>query len=144
MSLGEEIKKVIKGEVDETPATLEKYSRDASLFVVRPEVVVAPKDTDDVCAVVQFVNLKREDGTRGETSQSQGIASHPLSITARSAGTDMSGGPLNNSIILDMTKHFSRLLELGEDYAVVQPGMYFRDFDTETKQKNLELPSYTA
>jgi FAD/FMN-containing dehydrogenase len=43
-----------------------------------------------------------------------------------------------------MTKHFSGLIELGEDSAVVQPGMYFRDFDKETKKKDLELPSYTA
>ena len=45
---------------------------------------------------------------------------------------------------MDMTAHFNRLLELGTDYAVVEPGMYFRDFDKETQKKNLELPSYTA
>ncbi len=132
MSLGEEIKKIIKGEVDESPAVLEKFSRDASLFKVVPAVVVSPVDAEDVASVVQFVNLKKEQP-----------GAH-ISITARAAGTDMSGGPLNDSIILDMTRHFNRLIELREESAVVQPGMYFRDFDRETKTKDLELPSYTA
>lgn len=132
MTLGEEIKKHIKGEVDESIETLNTFSRDASLFRVVPKVVVAPVDAEDVAAVVQFVNLKKEKP-----------GAH-ISITARSAGTDMSGGPLNDSIILDMTKHFNRLIELREEEATVQPGMYFRDFDRETKKKDLELPSYTA
>ena len=132
MSLGEELQKVIKGEVDERAETLEKFSRDASLFMMKPEVVVAPMDAEDVAAIVQFVNVKKERP-----------GAH-ISITARSAGTDMSGGPLNDSIIIDMTKHFTRLVELREASAVVEPGMYFRDFDRETKKKNLELPSYTA
>ncbi len=132
MTLGQEIQKIIKGKVDESSATLEKFSRDASLFVVKPKVVVSPVDTEDVASVVQFVNLKKE---KPDTH---------ISITARSAGTDMSGGPLNDSIILDMTAHFDKLIELTSDSAVVQPGMYFRDFDRETKKKNLELPSYTA
>ncbi len=133
MSLGEELKQIIKGEVDESTQTLEKFSRDASLFTITPKVVVSPMDAEDVGAIINFVNLKKEDP-----------ATAHISITARSAGTDMSGGPLNDSIILDMTKHFNKLHELTDTHAVVEPGMYFRDFDRETKKKDLELPSYTA
>lgn len=132
MSLSEELRSVVHGEVDDSKEVREKFSRDASLFRIVPEVVVAPKNADDICSVVQLVNHKKENP-----------AVH-ISITPRSAGTDMSGGPLNDSIILDMTKHMNRLLELAETHAVVEPGMYFRDFDRETKQKDLELPSYTA
>jgi FAD/FMN-containing dehydrogenase len=133
MSLGEELKKVVKGEVDEAPEVLEKFSRDASLFRVVPKVVVAPVDAEDVASVVSFVNIKKE----------QEPTAH-ISITARAAGTDMGGGPLNDSIILDMTRHMNRLIELRDDSAVVEPGIYFRDFDKQTKTKDLELPSYTA
>ena len=132
MSLADELRKVVRGEVNDAPATLEKFSRDASLFTIRPEVIVAPEDVADVESVVQFVNLQKEDP-----------AKH-ISITARSAGTDMSGGPLNDSIILDMTRHFDKLFDLTDTEATVQPGMYFRDFDKATKEKDLELPSYTA
>jgi len=113
--------------------TLDAYSRDASLFRVLPSMVVRPLDAADVSALVKFVAANKQ-------------ANHKLDlhITPRAAGTDMSGGPLNTSIILDVTAHLNRLHELGDDYAVVEPGMYFRDFDKETKKKGLELPSYTA
>lgn len=143
MSLADDLRKIVRGEVDDTPATLEKNSRDASLFKVTPKVVVRPKDAQDICEVVKFVGEK--------TCQSEDLpAGLPhgskcgYSITARAAGTDMSGGPLNDSIILDTTAHLNSLVEMGEDEAIVEPGMYFRDFDKETKKKNLELPSYTA
>ncbi|MEK7612852.1 MAG: FAD-binding oxidoreductase [Patescibacteria group bacterium] len=133
MSLGDDLKKVIHGEIEDSAAVLEAYSRDASLFKVLPEVVVHPKDAADICAAVKFVVQEKKNNPK----------SH-VSLTARAAGSDMSGGPLNNSIILDTTKHLNRLLELGDEHAVVEPGMLFRDFDKETKKKNLELPSYTA
>lgn len=128
--LAEELRKIVKGTVDDSPAARDAASRDASLFRVEPAVVVRPKDAVDVEAVVAFAAKKKAAGKN-------------ISVTARSAGTDMSGGPLNTSVILDMTA-MNRLLELGDDYAVVEPGMYFRDFDKETQKKNLELPSYTA
>ena len=67
-----------------------------------------------------------------------------MSLTARSAGTDMSGGPLNDSIILDFMKYFNHILEVGEDYAVTEPGVFYRDFEKETLAKGLLLPSYPA
>ena len=137
MSLADSLRKVLKGEVDGSVAAREAASRDASLFKVVPEVVARPLDAQDVCAAVAFATQEKQKNPKSN-----------ISITARSAGTDMSGGPLNNSIILDMTAHINRLLSLAESgdggAAVVEPGMYFRDFDKETKKKNLELPSYTA
>lgn len=133
MSLPEELRGVIAGEVDDSKSTLDAFSRDASLFKVMPAVVAAPKDTADVEKLVQFVSGKKAENPSAH-----------LSLTARSAGTDMSGGPLNDSIVLDMTRHFNRTLEVGEGYAVVEPGVYFRDFDKLTKAKGYELPSYTA
>src|SRR3989338_6875308 len=132
MSLADDLRKVVRGEVDDTPAALDKSSRDAGLFRVVPKVVVRPADAHDICSVVRFINEKKR------------TPKTDISITARSGGTDMSGGPLSDSIVLDMTAHINKLLELGVEEAIVEPGMYFRDFDKETKKKNLELPSYTA
>jgi FAD/FMN-containing dehydrogenase len=152
MSLADELRGTVKGEVEDTPATLETYSRDASLFVVMPQVVVHPQDADDVGKVVQFVSKKKVENAKHDEGMPHG-SKGGLSVTARSAGTDMSGGPLSDSIILDMTAHFNHLFEVKDatskdplkaGEATVEPGMYFRDFDKETKKKNLELPSYTA
>jgi FAD/FMN-containing dehydrogenase len=131
--LADELKTLVSGEVDDSPAALERASRDASLFVVKPQVVVKPADAEDVCRVVRFATQEKHQNPKSG-----------VSLTARSAGTDMSGGPLNDSIILDMTAHFNKMLELGGEHAVVEPGVYFRDFDAQTKKKGLELPSYTA
>lgn len=64
MSLADELRTVISGEVDDSPETLKAYSRDASLFVVTPAVVVRPKDTQDVQALARFVAAEKERGER--------------------------------------------------------------------------------
>jgi len=130
-TLAEELRGVVKGEVDETPETLEKFSRDTSLFKIRPKVVVRPADAHDIESLVSFVSEHKE-------------SDPSLSITARAAGTDMSGGVLGESIILDTTAHLNRIIEVGEGYGIVEPGVYFRDFDAETQKKGLEMPSYPA
>src|SRR3989344_5890781 len=131
MALKEEIKKFFKGEVEDSAEILEKYSRDASLFKVRPRIVVFPKDVDDVKNLAAYA------------ARAKG-AGEDISLTARSAGTDMSGGALTESVIVDFTKYINRLKELGPNFAVVEPGMFYRDFDAETLKKNLFLPSYPA
>ncbi|MEK7542642.1 MAG: FAD-binding oxidoreductase [Patescibacteria group bacterium] len=129
MTLKQELQKVVKGEVLSDEGTLKKYSRDYSIFEVKPQLVIFPKNEQDVKSVVLFVKKHPEKN---------------LSITARSGGTDMSGGPLSESIILDFSKHMNKLIEIGKDYAIVQPGMFYRDFEEATLKKNLLFPSYPA
>lgn len=127
----EEIKTKIKGEVETGPASLAKYSRDASIFEVMPACVVKPQDTEDLKNLVRWVLLHKQNDPK-------------LSITARSAGSDMSGGPLNESIIADFTAHFSRIEMFGKDFAVVKPGVFYRDFEKQSLERGLILPCYTA
>jgi FAD/FMN-containing dehydrogenase len=131
MTLAEELKQIIKGEVLDDTDTREKYSRDASLFKVVPAVVVRPVDVADIQALVRFVSAEKQKG-------------RDITLSPRSAGTCMSGGSLTDSIMIDTMAHFNHVLEVGDDYAVTEPGVFFRDFDKETKKKGLELPSYTA
>src|SRR3989344_3145829 len=149
----EEIKKFFKGEVDDSPETLSKYSHDASLLEVRPLVVLYPLDSTDVENLVKWV---------GENKQK-----YPeLSITARCAGTDMSGGAIGESIILDFSRHMNKLIAFqpeqknlaalagsgsghGLNFSApasitVEPGMFYRDFEKITLEKGLILPCYTA
>lgn len=122
---------VIKSRFDasDDEITLEKYSRDASIFKVRPQIVVYPRDSADVQALVGLVNEHPEAG---------------LSITARSAGTDMSGGAVGECIILDFTRYMQGVLEIGTDYAITLPGTYYRDFEKETLKHGLIYPAYPA
>ena len=128
--LKEKIKAFFKGDVLNDEETLTKYSHDASLLEVRPQLVVFPKDAADIQELVRFVNNNKE--------------FYPdLSITPRAAGTDMSGGPLNESIILDVTKYMHGFAIEG-DVATVLPGTFYRDFEKETLARNLLLPCYPA
>src|SRR5690606_13858119 len=71
-------------------------------------------------------------------------ANPKLSVTPRSAGTDMSGGAINESIILDVSRHMTNIWEITPEVAHVQPGKLFREFDVETKKVGSILPSYPA
>jgi FAD/FMN-containing dehydrogenase len=131
MSIYEELQSLIHGELDTSKETLETFSHDASLFELKPAVVARPKDTRDIESIVSWVLKNKKD--------------HPeLSITPRSAGTDMSGGAIGQSIVLDMTKHFNEVTKMTKESARVQPGVYYRDFDAKTAGIGVMLPSYPA
>jgi len=119
------------GELDDSAETKEFYSHDASMFEIVPEVVASPKTSDDVQRLVKFVAENKKDNPE-------------LSLTARSAGTDMSGAAINDSIIVDFHNHLNQLINIDKNTATVQPGMYFRDFDVETIKFDALLPSYPA
>lgn len=135
-SLYASLKKVLRGDVADDPATLAAMSRDTSVFVRMPQVVVYPKDADDVSALVQEAARLKRAGT-------------DISVTARAAGTDMSGGPLNTGIIAVFTKYMNHVREVVQEgtggYAVTEPGVYYRDFEKETRAHgDLMLQSYPA
>ena len=131
MNLSDELKPLIKGEVEADAATIEKYSHDASMFEIKPQAVAFPADSADVQALIKYVAAQK--------------AEHPeLSLTARSAGTDMAGGAINDSIIVDFNRHFNAVEEVAPTYAKTQPGVFYRDFEVETLKQNALMPSYPA
>ena len=141
----EEIKKFFKGDVDDSEETLTKYSHDASLLEVFPKLVLFPKDSMDVQNLVKWVSQNKP--ARPHDSSGAGGEKYPgLSITARCAGTDMSGGAIGESIILDFTKYMNKLVTEPSlsGQITVQPGMFYRDFEKITLEKGLILPCYTA
>ncbi len=162
----DEIKQFFKGDVENAPDVLTKYSHDASLFEVRPEIVVFPRDAEDIKNLMKWVNEKslvRQDLTSFQRSD---LWDGKLSITARAAGTCMAGGPLGESIILDTTRYMNKILHI-EKYskehtykmrpmfagakdisisgeATVEPGVFYRNFEKATLEHDLLLPCYTA
>ena len=132
MSLREELSSLVKGDVVDDAITIKEYSRDTSIFERAPKVVVFPKDANDVSAVVAYV---AEAKSRGEH----------ISIAARSAGTDMTGGPLTDSIALVFTKYMNGVGPITGNEATAEPGAYYRDFEKMTKSAvGKILASYPA
>ncbi|MBU6323164.1 MAG: FAD-binding oxidoreductase [Patescibacteria group bacterium] len=91
---------VVKGDVSDAPEDLAKASRDTSLFMRMPKLVVFPKDADDVAAAVRVVRAAREGGAQ-------------VALAARSAGTDMSGGPLTDGVVISFTRYMNHMGEVG-------------------------------
>ncbi|MDO8582892.1 MAG: FAD-binding oxidoreductase [bacterium] len=118
-----------KGEIESDVQARAKYSRDASLFEVVPQAVVFPHGAADVKALVRFVNANPH------------LA---MSLTARAAGTDMSGGPLTESVVVDFTRHMDAIHAVGYGTAVADPGVYYRDLEKALTAREFLLPSYTA
>lgn len=126
-----DIKTLFTGDVDTSDETRDKYSHDASLFELRPDVVVFPRNTDDVCNLVRDVTRHKPNNPK-------------LSITPRSGGTDMSGGAIGESIVVDFSRYFTVIRDVTAESARVQPGVYYRDFEKETFKYDALLPSYPA
>lgn len=121
----------MQGEAFEDAETLLAFSHDASIFEVRPRCVVYPKTSEDIKTLINFVNSNKKD--------------YPLlSLTARTAGTDMGGGSLNESIIISFMKYFNKIIGIEGLVVTTEPGVYYRDFEKYTLQHNLIFPSYPA
>ncbi|CAL9496019.1 FAD-binding and (Fe-S)-binding domain-containing protein [Streptomyces sp. enrichment culture] len=80
---------------------------DASNYRRVPLGVVAPRDADDVAAVLEVC---RERG---------------VPVVARGGGTSIAGQATGTGVVLDFTRHMNRLVDLdpGSRMAVVQPGL---------------------
>lgn len=121
----------LEGDVLDDPDVLVEHSTDASLFQVQPSLVVYPKHQQDVETVVRLVAQARAEGEN-------------VSLTARAAGTDMSGGPLSQSIVVNFTKYMNHILAIHDGQSSFEPGVYYRDFEAAAKIHNLQMPSYPA
>jgi FAD/FMN-containing dehydrogenase len=85
-------------------------------------VIVCPLDEYDLSEICQYGYSRN------------------ISITARGAGTGLLGQSLNDNIIIDFTKHMNKILEIGTDYVLVQPGLVKGVLDKELKKRGKFLP----
>lgn len=135
MSFSDEVSRICDTAAD--AETLQKYSRDASVFSITPSLVAFPKNADEVSSIVRAAKRAKAEG-------------EDISITARSAGTDMSGGSLTHSVMLDVTRYMNRIEEVSGEkgartgYVTAEPGAYYRDVEKETNKKGLVFPSFPA
>jgi len=126
-----DLRRVFKGSILTHREDRLKYSHDASIYEIVPQAVLAPKDASDIKQLISFVTTHK--------------AAHPsLSMTVRSAGTDMSGAAIGHSLILDMTKHFSHIEGVSGNILRTQPGVYLRDIDPLLASHSLMLGSAPA
>lgn len=129
--LSEDLKALLEGDVAIDDETLQTFSHDTSLFEVKPKVVTFPKNAADVKKLIKFVSENKKNNPE-------------LSLTARAAGTDMGGGSINDSIIVEFDKYFNSEPKIIGNIATVEPGVFYRDFEKITLSHNLLFPAYPA
>jgi FAD/FMN-containing dehydrogenase/Fe-S oxidoreductase len=109
----EDLQDALQGEIHCDDITCTLYSTDASMFQVQPQAVIVPADEADVQTVVRYA------------------AEHKLSVTARGAGSGMAGESLSAGLLLDFTRHFRSIPNIGHDTVRVQPGVIYRQLQDE-------------
>ena len=105
--LAKELEKRVSGEVRFDAFSRVLYSTDASIYQMEPLGVVIPRSVEDVLAVVEIAEKNR------------------VPILPRCAGTSLAGQAVNHAIVIDFSKHMSRVLEVNQEegWARVEPGI---------------------
>jgi len=101
------------------------------MFEIRPELVVFPKDSADVQSLIKLVGEKK--------NQLPNYLLRPAVPVL-----DMAGGAINDSIIVDFNRHFTKIEKVTPTEAQTQPGVFYRDFEKETLKQHALMPSYPA
>lgn len=90
------------------------YSRDMSVHVGKPNIIVFPNTTEEVSKILALANENK------------------VPVTARGSGTSVTGAvlPVKGGIVLDMSK-MNRIKEIRKEdrYLVVQPGVICQDLN---------------
>jgi FAD/FMN-containing dehydrogenase len=105
--LAEALRRVVDGEIRFDSYTRHLFSRDASMYAIEPIGVVFPRDAADVAAVVT---------TAGDFG---------VPVLPRGAGTSLAGQTVGRAIVMDLSRHMSRIIEIDAERSVarVQPGV---------------------
>ncbi|WP_323788984.1 FAD-binding and (Fe-S)-binding domain-containing protein [Psychroserpens sp.] len=90
---------------DELMKTL--YATDASVYRMLPTAVAIPKTKTDIKTLIQFANT------------------HKTSLIPRAAGTSLAGQCVGKGIVVDISKYFTKILDINEktQTVTVQPGV---------------------
>src|SRR4029450_5054842 len=97
----------LEGEFYDDETMLILYATDASAYREFPLAVTVPKTVDDIKKLIAFARAEK------------------TSIIHRTAGTSLAGQVVGNGIVADVSKYFTKIIELNkeEGWVRVQPGV---------------------
>jgi FAD/FMN-containing dehydrogenase/Fe-S oxidoreductase len=102
-----ELQRRMQGEVRFDKVTRQLYSTDASMYQIEPVGVVFPRHEDDLQAAVELARK------------------HIVPVLPRGGGTSLAGQCVGEALMMDVSTHMNRILELNleEGWVKVQPGV---------------------
>ncbi|UOB17434.1 FAD-binding and (Fe-S)-binding domain-containing protein [Abyssalbus ytuae] len=101
------LESLIDGEVYTDDLYTSIYATDASVYRKKPDAVVFPKTKEDISRLIEFVSQ------------------HKIPLIPRTAGTSLAGQCVGEGIIVDVSRHFTNILEVNEEEqtVTVEPGV---------------------
>ncbi|MEO6284402.1 MAG: FAD-linked oxidase C-terminal domain-containing protein [Dyadobacter sp.] len=89
------------------------YATDASVYQEMPMAVALPRTVEDIRLLIEFAG------------------NHKVTLIPRAAGTSLAGQVVGNGIVVDISKHFGKVLEINaeEKWVRVQPGVIRDDLN---------------
>ena len=102
------------------------YATDASVYQEMPVAVAIPKSVADIKRLLRF-------------AKQHGGSHKSIGLIPRAAGTSLAGQVVGNGIVVDISKHFGRILEINvqEQWVRVQPGVIRDDLNAFLKPHGL-------
>ena len=119
------------GEVMTSTDARRYFATDGSILQLAPALIVYPKNENDVRKTARFSWQLAERG-------------RVIPLTARGSGSDVTGAPLGNGILLSFPAHMNRVLELdGKSNTVtVEPGINYGKLQQTLQTHGRFLPPY--
>lgn len=104
------------------------YSTDASVYQEKPLAVALPKNMADIQQLIGFATANK------------------TTLIPRAAGTSLAGQVVGNGVVVDISKHFTQILELDrqEQWVRVQPGVIRDDLNAYLKEFGLMFGPETS
>ena len=109
------ITKLVNCQVLSDEHSLNLYSVDASSYIVKPLVVVIPKNEQEIISILKYASKNK------------------ISVTVRGAGTGLVGSALGKGIILDL-KNFDKM-RIGPNHVEVGAGVFKGNLDKELEKR---------
>ena len=124
--LRDDLRKLFLGSIHADAPRRRLFSTDSSLFHIEPLAVAEPRTIDDLRVLVTYA---RE---------------HSLSLIPRGGGTGLAGEALGSGIVVDCSTHLRNILEIGPDFARVQPGVALAELNNELRKVGRRFAIDTA
>ena len=104
------------------------YSTDASVYQEKPLAVALPENVEDIKLLIAFAHKQQ------------------VTLIPRAAGTSLAGQVVGNGIVVDISKHFNKIMEVNvkEKWVKVQPGVIRDDLNNHLRTYGLMFGPETS
>ncbi|MGB1231113.1 MAG: FAD-binding and (Fe-S)-binding domain-containing protein [Winogradskyella sp.] len=118
----------LKGELHFSEVMRRLYATDASVYRQLPLAVALPKNKEDIKLLIAFANKNK------------------TALIPRTAGTSLAGQCVGSGIVVDVSKHFTKILDINETNktVTVQPGVVRDELNNYLKPFNLFFAPNTS